>query len=129
MSVKSKVALGTGAGSGQGIGFATARLLLTKGADLAITSTTNRIHDRRAELGMDRTFASERDLRSFEGAAKLVAEVIGHFGKIDILVNNAGMVQSGSKELSAKFDTLTEAQWASEIELNRKTCLKGTRSV
>jgi len=119
----------TGAGSAEGIGFATARLLLAEGADVAITSTTDRVHDRRAELGMDRTFASVCDLRSFEGAAKLVAEVIAHFGKIDILVNNAGMVQSGSKELLARFDTLTEAQWDSEIELNLKTCFNVTRAV
>ena len=110
-------------------GFATARLLLKQGADLAITSTTNRIHDRRAELGMDRIFASVCDLRSFEGAAKLVAEIIEHFGQIDILVNNAGMVQSGSKELLARFDALTEAQWDSEIELNLKTCFNVTRAV
>jgi 3-oxoacyl-[acyl-carrier protein] reductase len=129
MSLKGRVALVTGAGSAQGIGFATARLLLAQGADLAITSTTNRIHDRRTELGIDRTFALVRDLRSFEAAANLVAEVLGHFGKIDILVNNAGMVQSGSKELSARFDTLTEAQWDSDIELNLKTCFNVTRSV
>jgi 3-oxoacyl-[acyl-carrier protein] reductase len=78
---------------------------------------------------MDGTFASVCDLRRFEGAARLVAEVVEHFGKIDILVNNAGMVQSGSKELSAKFDSLTEAQWDSEIELNLKTCFNVTRSV
>ncbi len=129
MGLKGKVALVTGAGSAEGIGFATARLLLAEGADVAITSTTDRVHDRRAELGMDRTFASVCDLRSFEGAAKLVAEVIAHFGKIDILVNNAGMVQSGSKELLARFDTLTEAQWDSEIELNLKTCFNVTRAV
>ena len=129
MGLKGKVALVTGAGSAGGIGFATGRLLLKRGADIAITSTTNRIHDRRAELGMDRIFASVCDLRSFESAAKLVAEVIEHFGKIDILVNNAGMVQSGSKELLARFDSLTEAQWDSEIELNLKTCFNVTRSV
>ena len=129
MGLKGKVALVTGAGSAEGIGFATARLLLAQGAAVAITSTTDRVHDRRAELGMDRTFASVCDLRSFEGAAKLVAEVIAHFGKIDILVNNAGMVQSGSKELLARFDTLTEAQWDSEIELNLKTCFNVTRAV
>ena len=129
MGLTGKVALVTGAGSAEGIGFATARLLLAQGADVSITSTTDRIHDRRTELGQDRTFASVCDLRSFEGAAKLVAEVIGHFGKIDILVNNAGMVQSGSKELLAGFDTLSEAQWDSEIELNLKTCFNVTRAV
>ena len=129
MNLKGKIALVSGAGSADGIGFATARLLLAQGADVAITSTTDRIHDRRAELGKDRTFASICDLRSFEGAARLVEQVIGHFGRIDILVNNAGMVQSGSKELVARFDSLTEGQWDSEIELNLKTCFNVTRAV
>jgi 3-oxoacyl-[acyl-carrier protein] reductase len=127
--LKGRVALVTGVGSAQGIGFATARLLLAQGANVAITSTTDRIHARAAELGGDRIFASVCDLRSFENAAKLIGQILGRFGKIDILVNNAGMVQSGSKELLAGFDTLTEEQWDSEIELNLKTCFNVTRAV
>jgi 3-oxoacyl-[acyl-carrier protein] reductase len=126
--LKGKVALVTGAGSAQGIGFATARQLHAQGAAVAITSTTNRIHDRAADLRGDHVLASVCDLRSFDSAAKVVAQVIGHFGRIDLLVNNAGMVQSGSKELLASFETLTEAQWDREIELNLKTCFNVTRA-
>jgi 3-oxoacyl-[acyl-carrier protein] reductase len=129
VNLKGKIALVTGAGSAEGIGFATARLLLAQGADVAITSTTDRIHDRRAKLGRDRIYASVCDLRSFEDTAKLVAGVIERFGQIDILVNNAGMVQTGSKEVLARFDSLTEGQWDSEIELNLKTCFNVTRAV
>ena len=39
--VKDRVALVTGAGSAEGIGFATARLLYSAGAKIAITSTTD----------------------------------------------------------------------------------------
>jgi 3-oxoacyl-[acyl-carrier protein] reductase len=127
--LKEKVALVTGTGSADGIGFATARLLLEQGANVAITSTTDRIHARAAELGGDRVFASVYDLRSFANAAKLVGQITGRLGKIDILVNNAGMVQSGSKELLAGFDTLSEEQWDNEIELNLKTCFNVTRAV
>ena len=45
-------ALVTGAGSAEGIGFATARLLASRGYEVTITSTTSRIHDRAAELGV-----------------------------------------------------------------------------
>ena len=45
-----RVALVTGAGSPTGIGFATAKILAREGASLAIASTTDRIHDRAAEL-------------------------------------------------------------------------------
>ena len=126
--LKRKVALVTGAGSAEGIGFATSRRLLAQGAALTITSTTDRIHERAAELAGDRVFASICDLRRYDNAAKLVEQVIAHFGQIDILVNNAGMVQSGSKELLAGFDTLTQEQWDSEIELNLKTCFNVTRA-
>ena len=129
VDLKGKVALVTGAGSAEGIGFATARVLVAQGAAVAITSTTERIHQRGAELGKDRTFACVCDLRSFRDATALVQQVIAHLGRIDMLVNNAGMVQSGSSELLAAFDTLTEAQWDSEIELNLKTCFNVTRAV
>lgn len=127
--LKGKTALVTGAGSAEGIGFATARMLAVHGANVAITSTTDRIHDRRRELGKERTWAAVCDLRRFQDAAQLVAQVVAHFGRIDILVNNAGMVQSGSSELLARFDSLTEAQWDSEVELNLKTCFNVTRAV
>jgi 3-oxoacyl-[acyl-carrier protein] reductase len=124
--LKGRVALVTGAGSAGGIGFATARLLAEQGAAIAITSTTGRIHERTAELGSGH-MGIVCDLRSFENAGKLVAQLVERFGRIDILVNNAGMVQTGSKELSAHFDSLTESQWDSEIELNLKTCFNITR--
>jgi 3-oxoacyl-[acyl-carrier protein] reductase len=127
-----RVALVTGAGSAEGIGFAAARELLAHGASVAITSTTDRIHARAAELGdgvSASVFASVYDLRSFKNAESLVRGVKEHFGTIDILVNNAGMAQVGSNELVAGFDGLTEQQWDSEIELNLKTCFNVTRNV
>lgn len=127
--LKGKVALVTGAGSAQGIGFAAARMLSAQGANVAITATTDRIHERQRELGKERPWAAVCDLRRFEDAAQLVAQVVNHFGRIDVLVNNAGMVQSGSPELLARFDSLTEAQWDREIELNLKTCFNMTRAV
>src|SRR6267154_2535572 len=63
-------------------------------------------------------------LGTLKGRVALVTE---RFGKLDILVNNAGMVQTGSNELSARFDSLSESQWDNEIELNLKTCFNVTR--
>jgi len=124
--LKGRVALVTGAGSAEGIGFATARLLAAQGAAVTITSTTGRIHERAAELGNGHV-GIICDLRSFGNAGNLIEQVIERFGKLDILVNNAGMVQTGSKELSARFDLLTESQWDTEIELNLKTCFNLSR--
>jgi 3-oxoacyl-[acyl-carrier protein] reductase len=47
-----RVALVTGAGSAEGIGYATAARLRDLGAAVAVVSTTRRIHDRAAELGV-----------------------------------------------------------------------------
>jgi 3-oxoacyl-[acyl-carrier protein] reductase len=57
-----RVALVTGAGSADGIGFATARRLASEGAAVAITSTTDRIHQRVDELGKGQAFGAVADL-------------------------------------------------------------------
>ncbi len=48
--MRGQTAIVTGAGSAAGIGFAVARSLLEAGAQVAITSTTERIHERAREL-------------------------------------------------------------------------------
>ncbi len=49
-SLQGQKALITGAGSLEGIGFAAAQLLAEMGAEVAITATGSRIHQRVAEL-------------------------------------------------------------------------------
>jgi 3-oxoacyl-[acyl-carrier protein] reductase len=105
------VALVTGAGSPDGIGFAAARLLRERGHELAITSTTERIHERARELGA-RGFVA--DLTDWGQAERLVAEV----GRIDVLVNNAGMVQVGQAEEHSAFVDLDPAAWERGIDRN-----------
>ena len=48
--LEGQVALVTGSGSAQGIGFAAARALADDGAAVVLSSTTDRVHDRVAEL-------------------------------------------------------------------------------
>ena len=105
------VALVTGAGSADGIGFAAAKLLRERGHDVAITSTTERIHDRARELGA-RGFVA--DLTDWAQCERLVAEV----GRVDVLVNNAGMVQTGQDEGKARFVELDPAVWERGIDRN-----------
>ena len=73
-----RVALVTGCGSPDGIGFATARLLGRQGAKVAITSTTERIQERVAELGEEGITASGHvaDLSDPDEAARVVAETV-----------------------------------------------------
>lgn len=129
--VKGRVALVTGAGSAQGIGFATARLLAEAGASVAMTSTTDRINDRLAELNghPHRTYAKAADLTDPAQVADLVNEVTNALGPIDIVVNNAGMVQVGRDEPSAPLHKTSVEGWRYGIDINLTSAFLVTRSV
>lgn len=129
--VAGKTALITGAGSASGIGFATARLLHQAGAKVAITSTTNRIADRLAELGGSAhdSFAMLADLTKSTQVADLIAAAESALGPIDILVNNAGMTQIGGDISGGKFISMAEEAWDYGIDINLKTAFLVTRAV
>jgi 3-oxoacyl-[acyl-carrier protein] reductase len=88
-SLVGKTALVTGAGSSNGIGFASARALHELGAQVYITSTSSRIHDRARELGIQGIIA---DL-TIENHVDSLFHAIP---SLDILVNNAGMTSVSS---------------------------------
>ena len=115
-------ALVTGAGSAEGIGFAIARLLAERGDAVTITSTTERIHERAAEIGARGVVA---DLTVWAEAERVVAEA----GEIDVLVNNAGMVQTGVAAPDKLFTELTEAEWERGIDINLHTTFRLCRLV
>ncbi|MDP9330725.1 MAG: SDR family oxidoreductase [Actinomycetota bacterium] len=126
-----RVALVTGAGSPTGIGFAVARALAREGAAVALGSTTDRIHQRAAELhdsGRDAA-GFVADLTDREQVRRLVDEVIELFGRIDILVNNAGMVATGSPGWEAtSFLDLPDDAWDAEIAMNLGTAYNVSRA-
>jgi len=115
-------ALVTGAGSPDGIGFATARLLAARGFEVVISATTERVHERAAELGGRGVVA---DLTVWEDAERLVAEA----GPVDVLVNNAGMVQTGVSSPDRLFTETSEADWLRGIDINLHTTFRLCRLV
>jgi 3-oxoacyl-[acyl-carrier protein] reductase len=127
-----RVALVTGAGSPTGIGFATARVLGREGAALAIASTTDRIHERSAELnaaGVE-TGGFIADLMDREQVRRTVDGILELFGRIDILVNNAGMVtvdMDGMEE--REFLDLDDAAWDLDLAMNLGTAYNVTKAV
>jgi len=127
------VAVITGSGSVSGIGFATAKLLAKAGANILITSTTDRIFERVQELrdifGKDRVEGLSADLTDEKQVQKLVNTTLKCFSKVDILVNNAGMVQVGYDQPSRKFDELTLKSWNYGIDINLKSVFLVTRNM
>ena len=118
-SLVGKKALVTGAGSPGGIGFAAARALRELGAEVFITSTTDRILQRAVEIGA-RGFVADLTLES--DVAKIAAEV----SDLDILVNNAGMTSVSSPagsgeatELSAMSLESWSVGWSRNMEIGR----------
>lgn len=105
-------ALITGAGAAGGIGMACARALT--GMELAITSTTGRIHERAAELraagAVVRAFVADlTDLSQVEALSRAV-------GPVDVLVNNAGMGTVGAPSRLKRFLAGSEADWHQGFE-------------
>ena len=126
-----RVALITGAGSPTGIGFAAARILGGEGARIAIASTTDRIHERVAELGRYGIDASGHvgNLMDDGAAARLVEEVLAIAGgRLDILVNNAGMVAVGSDDASSSMAEMDPAEWDRGMARNLRTAFSVTQA-
>ncbi len=125
-----KTALVTGCGSAEGIGFAIARALGRQGAGVAISSTTDRIHDRAAELrdqGIE-VSAHVADLIDPSEATRLVEEATSWHSSLDILVNNAGMSQVGTDDLGREFKQLSHAEWRAGIDQNMDLAFNVTRA-
>jgi 3-oxoacyl-[acyl-carrier protein] reductase len=126
-----RVALVTGAGSPTGIGFAAARVLGRGGAHVAIASTTDRIHERVADLRAEGINASGYvgDLM-IDGAADELVETVtaANAGRLDILVNNAGMVSVGAKEDSSTVADIALGEWDRAIARNLRTAFMVTQA-
>lgn len=128
---QNRVAIITGAGSAQGIGFASARLLGAGGASVVITSTTERIFDRVAELRAEgiRAEGVIADLTDQAGVEAVVAGATGAFGRVGILVNNAGMTSVSDPDAPGAIDDLTIEHWHASLERNLSTTFRMIRAV
>ncbi len=127
-----QVCLITGAGSPNGIGFATGKILGRLGAKVALTSTTDRIFAREAELTAEgiKAKAYIADLMDREQTKELVEKVAADFGAIHVLVNNAGMVQTGQgEEDMSSVKDMTYENWDTSIDRNLNITFNVTKCV
>ena len=125
-----RCALVTGCGSEAGIGFACAGLLGRLGARVTITSTTDRIEARAAELRAAgaTVHGHVADLTDRDQAAALVAAAEAVHGPLDVLVNNAGLAQIGVEVEGADFAELPERTFRHDLELNLLTAFHVTQA-
>lgn len=132
ITLHGQVALVTGAGAEQGIGFATARRLAALGAQVFLTSTTDRCHDRAQTLlteGLE-VDAYPADLTNPADIGAMLARVRSTFGPVTVLVNNAGMtsVLDPMADLQPAHE-VSDARWAHTIERNLTICFAVTARV
>lgn len=121
----------TGAGSREGIGFAVARRFHTSGFHVAITSTTERIHERASELdpSAETVIGFVADLTDEAAAQAVVDSVLQRTGRIDVLVNCAGMTQSGKPVEDTTLEKTSFAAWQQQIAITLNTAFFMTRAV
>ena len=109
MDVRDKIILVTGAS--EGIGEATARLLVARGAKVALAA---RSIDKLQQLAdeMDGSLAVQVDMTDQGSITAMVDAVIAHYGRLDVLVNNAG------RALRAPVADIKVADFQGIVELN-----------
>lgn len=102
-------------GGSRGIGFATAKQLISEGANVVICGrqedtlmeAANKIEK---ETGQ-RVLAIVADMTKKSDCEKLIRSAVTKFNRIDILVNNAGVTST------SPFLDITEEQWKEDLEL------------
>lgn len=126
--LEGRTALVTGAGSPDGIGFACARRLVELGATVAVTATSDRIHDRAADLGAG-ALGFVADLTDPDQVQAVVGGVESAIGPLDVVVNNAGMTSVTDEEAWLSITEMTPDQWRSGIMRNLDTAFLVTQAV
>jgi 3-oxoacyl-[acyl-carrier protein] reductase len=104
-----EVVLVTGAGAPDGIGMACARALGAAGSALSIVSTSDRIHERAAELqalGYP-AIGIVADLTDEALVADAVARTVARFGPPTAVVNNAGMTSVSAPATEGRLESPT----------------------
>lgn len=113
LGLKGKKAIVTG--GSKGIGLATAILLASEGAEVAIVARTleplNAAARRIQEETGKEPLVIEADISSEEGARRAVETAGAHFGGVDILINNAGT--SAAKP----FEEVDAEGWDADLDL------------
>ena len=120
MRLKGRKAIITGAAAG--IGFETARRFAAEGAQVVLSDIDSMAVDAAAGEIVG-AIAIAADVTDQGQIDRMVSGAIEAFGGLDIIVNNAGIPMLGTVE------TLAEADWDREIDVNLKSIYRTGRAV
>jgi NADP-dependent 3-hydroxy acid dehydrogenase YdfG len=123
-NIDGKVVVITGASSG--IGEATARLLASKGAPVALGARRRERLDslvNEIEKSGGKAVAYRTDVTRREEVEALVEGAVATFGRVDVMVNNAGIMPL------SPLDRLDVDDWDRMIDVNIKGVLYGVAAV
>ena len=115
LKLKDKIALITGAS--RGLGFATAKLLASEGARIAINSRSRgNLQKAATEIKASQQDAEPLllagDITQPSTPEEIIQQTVAHWGGLDILIANAGGQPSG------KFENFTDEDWKAAFELS-----------
>jgi meso-butanediol dehydrogenase / (S,S)-butanediol dehydrogenase / diacetyl reductase len=111
-------------GGSDGIGLATAKLLASRGAIVAICARRlDKLEEARAEIASVGTVeAHVMDVTDEEGFTVLIEDVASRHGRLDMMVNNAMSVHY------APITKLTTEHWRKDFAVNAEAAFVGTRT-
>ena len=125
LGLKDKVILITG--GSDGLGYASAELLSSQGANVVICGRSGDYLKEKADIITEKTkkevLAIQADVSKADDCKKLVEETISNFKKINVLVNNAGASAAGL------FEDVTDKNWEDDINLKLMSTVRMCRLV
>ena len=125
LDLKDKVILITG--GSDGLGYASAELLSSQGANVVICGRRGDYLKGKADIITEKTknqvLAIQADVSKADDCKKLVEETISYFKKINVLVNNAGASAAGL------FEDVTDKNWEDDINLKLMSTVRMCRLV
>jgi NAD(P)-dependent dehydrogenase (short-subunit alcohol dehydrogenase family) len=125
LGLKDKVILITG--GSDGLGYASAKLLSSQGANVVICGRRGDYLKEKADIITEKTknqvLAIQADVSKADDCKKLVEETISNFKKINVLVNNAGASAAGL------FEDVTDKNWEDDINLKLMSTVRMCRLV
>lgn len=118
MSLKDKVVVIMGASSG--IGAATAKLLASEGAKVAIAARRmNRLEEIKKDNPAGDILAVEADVTKADNVQNVIDKTVAEYGRVDVLFNNAGIMPVNN------LDQIARDEWQNMMDINVKGVLNG----